>query len=1340
MNYSWFTNIDFDTIIDIGANEGQFASNISSHFPHATFYCFEPLPEPFKGLSKRFGGLDRFHLYDLALGNESGKKRMFRNEYSLSSSILPMAEAHKEAFTNTKNEFEEYITIDTLDNVFKKIKIKGPILVKIDVQGFEKEVIKGGQKIISKADMIILETSFVPLYKNAPLFGDIYESLKNLGFNYQGSFDQLPSPQDGRILQQDSIFVRDDSVFVKNMDQGIAIEPVVPPAVEDLDTVKSQLLSKTEELSKVYSSRGWKLVISIRRVLNALVPRGSLRRRIVAVALRSLRAPLPVARVHAKTKQLLFNRKNVLMYRRVCLQFLKVFFFWIPRKRSRRKKILIVRADNVGDFIVFSAALKYIRSMYKDYEISFLNNENVREMAGWFPEIDRYIPFDIDRFRLDPIYYFKIFWMLRRESFRMAINPMYSRSYIGDELMRMTISREKIGFDGDTSSMHGYEGLKTKNDRIYTRLVESPSIVMPEIERYSILIKSLGYSGPIDMTPVVDVRKEWLVEAKKILLEGGVGNDRYVVVHMGAYNLARIWPLDGFVKVTELLVGKGYAVVFTGTEKEKYLFDEIDSRCHSGTLVNLMGKTTLSVLAGVLKGATLYFGAETGTLHIAASVGCKTLCLLGGGHFGRFFPYGDPRQNKYVYDKDMKCKNDNWVCTLEKPGAPAPCIKGIKVDDAIHELRSILDTYPEANATIPLLNKNQIISTKNNPKISVITPSYNSGQHIERAIKSVLMQDYKNWEHIIVDGGSNDETIDTLKKYRHIKWISEPDKGQTDAMSKGFRMSSGDVVVYLNADDYFFRGAFTAAAEAFAKGAVFVVGNLLVKSPRQQAEFVSVPRITLEGMLRHWEPNAFPANPVSYFYLREVQEACPLNIDNYAGQDLEFLLDAAAKYTFTKVEKTFGCMEDTKDTKTGVTQSKLDYWRTDMFPYLYRHVQSFSPEWREAYRKDQLHGYSEVQAHMNRLIYPRPAAQPRGLPSVSVVMPSYNCIKYISRAVDSVLIQGLDNVEVIIDDSSTDGTLELLQKKYGKNPSVRILKDETHHRQGASRNACMDIAKGKYLLFLDADDWIDKGALPDLISIAEEYKADIVGFGALEVSEDGGKRILHSRAFSTTGGREALEYFSDYYIGSIVWNKLYSRSFLENNKLRFEASHGHEDVLFTTRAVYLSKKYISIAKTYYNYFKRSGSLTVMTGSPTAIKQNRWHLESYLYLYINMAKFAGEIGLMKDESGRSLASRLIHSHCSKDFFPKLAEYKKSHSTREWELDCYDVCEKMLGPAGFSLADFIITAMRGYAGADMIARQHGLLSQQSILRNVYRNYVPRKLKRPIKKIYEVVSSSF
>jgi len=101
------------------------------------------------------------------------------------------------------------------------------------------------------------------------------------------------------------------------------------------------------------------------------------------------------------------------------------------------------------------------------------------------------------------------------------------------------------------------------------------------------------------------------------------------------------------------------------------------------------------------------------------------------------------------------------------------------------------------------------------PKISIVTPSFNSVSTIAETIQSVLAQDYPAWEHIVADGGSTDGTAAVLKSFPHLRWVSEKDEGHYHAMNKGLAMASGDLIVILNADDCFRPGALRAVAAAF---------------------------------------------------------------------------------------------------------------------------------------------------------------------------------------------------------------------------------------------------------------------------------------------------------------------------------------------------------------------------------------------------------------------------------------------------------------------------------------------------------------------------------------------
>ena len=101
------------------------------------------------------------------------------------------------------------------------------------------------------------------------------------------------------------------------------------------------------------------------------------------------------------------------------------------------------------------------------------------------------------------------------------------------------------------------------------------------------------------------------------------------------------------------------------------------------------------------------------------------------------------------------------------------------------------------------------------PKISIITASFNGIHTIRDTIESVRSQDYTNWEHIVIDGGSKDGTVELLKEYPHLIWVSEKDEGHYHAMNKGILRATGDIVNILNADDCYCPGTLRAVGEAF---------------------------------------------------------------------------------------------------------------------------------------------------------------------------------------------------------------------------------------------------------------------------------------------------------------------------------------------------------------------------------------------------------------------------------------------------------------------------------------------------------------------------------------------
>ena len=209
IKHKWLRERNIKTVLDIGANTGQFASKARALFPTAQIYSFEPIQAVYALLDKKFENDLKFKSFNLGLGDSKGIVSFFQNEFSDSSSLLPMNQLHKENFPKTINEKKIEIQIDQLDNLINDLDLERPILIKIDVQGFEDKVISGGEKVIEMANIAIIEVGFYKLYENQVMFDDILLKMNSLGFIYKGNYDQLISPLNGSVLQADAIFIND---------------------------------------------------------------------------------------------------------------------------------------------------------------------------------------------------------------------------------------------------------------------------------------------------------------------------------------------------------------------------------------------------------------------------------------------------------------------------------------------------------------------------------------------------------------------------------------------------------------------------------------------------------------------------------------------------------------------------------------------------------------------------------------------------------------------------------------------------------------------------------------------------------------------------------------------------------------------------------------------------------------------------------------------------------------------------------------------------------------------------------------------------------------------------
>jgi len=200
----------------------------------------------------------------------------------------------------------------------------------------------------------------------------------------------------------------------------------------------------------------------------------------------------------------------------------------------------------------------------------------------------------------------------------------------------------------------------------------------------------------------------------------------------------------------------------------------------------------------------------------------------------------------------------------------------------------------------------EAMSRKDSPLVSIITPSLNSGQFIEETILSVKNQDYPRIEHIIVDGGSVDNTLTVLKKYEgtyNMRWISEPDNGMYQAINKGMRMAKGEILGYLNADDLYLPWAIQVVVDSFNNNpcAHVVYGDLIHMAMNDQHALVLFlpPEYLLKLHLRVCSL----AQPAVFWRRRVLEVLHGFDERLRIVGDYDFWVRAMARFDFKKVNE-----------------------------------------------------------------------------------------------------------------------------------------------------------------------------------------------------------------------------------------------------------------------------------------------------------------------------------------------------------------------------------------------------------------------------------------------------
>jgi glycosyltransferase involved in cell wall biosynthesis len=193
------------------------------------------------------------------------------------------------------------------------------------------------------------------------------------------------------------------------------------------------------------------------------------------------------------------------------------------------------------------------------------------------------------------------------------------------------------------------------------------------------------------------------------------------------------------------------------------------------------------------------------------------------------------------------------------------------------------------------------------PRVSIVTPSYNQGQFIEGTIRSVLLQGYPNLEYIIIDGGSEDKSVDIIGRYEPwlTYWVSEPDRGQSHAINKGFRRASGEVAAWLNSDDQYLPGTLKKVAEQahrYPEAGAWAGGGRRINSRSGKVIWERLPPGLEFSQILSWKEYYLP-QPSCFLNRRVLKDDIYLDESYHLQMDFDLWLRISQKFSMIPIEQ-----------------------------------------------------------------------------------------------------------------------------------------------------------------------------------------------------------------------------------------------------------------------------------------------------------------------------------------------------------------------------------------------------------------------------------------------------
>ena len=521
------------------------------------------------------------------------------------------------------------------------------------------------------------------------------------------------------------------------------------------------------------------------------------------------------------------------------------------------------------------------------------------------------------------------------------------------------------------------------------------------------------------------------------------------------------------------------------------------------------------------------------------------------------------------------------------------------------------------------------------PKVSVIIPVYNAEEYIEKCIISLLHQTLKEIEFIFVDDGSTDNSANIIKQFAkeddRIKLILQTNSNAGEARNKGLMKAKGEFVHFLDSDDW-------VDIETYEK--------LYKKIKKEDVDFIKFKSFSFDNQNNtvtqkyFTDMGAIPKGlfnkkitPSEYYnILSDVSDAPwsgiykrgflkdndiffdSLKCANDTGFFFRCLFSANSLYlwderfVYYRINNSkslissraynFECQISLYDIIINIVKSKethiVDYIRKRTVRSIFYRFNLCRDQVEGRYKEKLL---SQMRSFVDRIDYSDipyeylPVCEELiSKTEISIILPIYNVEKYLERCLNSIKRQTLQKFElIIVDDKSTDSSLKIAQDFAKTDPRVTVYANSSNLGQGRSRNIGISKAKGKYIAFIDGDDFISDDFLQGLHCVALKNDSDIVStscvqrYPSLSIKQTG-HSIGEIKSFSDKA--------SIILATGIIWNKIYRRIFLLHEKILFpEISSYGEDNYFTALTIIKAKRIDAINTATYFYQENPESTT-----------------------------------------------------------------------------------------------------------------------------------------------------